>query len=82
MALQGLAAKLLKKLAAKDYIKPLQLHMELSFLRAILVARAPSESQLRRLHNHAACAFAADHKWKAVERHLREVQGIKVHSSP
>jgi hypothetical protein len=30
------------------------------------------------VHNHGAFAFPADHKWKAVERHLRVVQGIKV----
>ena len=37
-----------------------------------------TEFRLRRLHNHAACAFPADHKWRAVERHLREVQGVNV----
>ena len=33
---------------------------------------------MRNLHNHAALAFPADHKWKAVEKHLRAKQGIKV----
>jgi len=36
---------------------------------------------LKNLHNHAACQFPAEHKWKAVEKHLREVHGIKVHVS-
>jgi len=33
---------------------------------------------LRNLHNHAACAFSQDHRWKSVEQTLREVEGIKV----
>ena len=33
---------------------------------------------LQHLHNHAACAFPQDHKWKSVEKHLREELGIKV----
>ena len=33
---------------------------------------------LRNLHHHAACAFPQDHRWKTVEKHLREVLGIKV----
>ena len=37
-----------------------------------------AELRLRRLHNHAACAFPAYHRWKAVERNLREAQGVKV----
>ena len=37
-----------------------------------------TEFRLRRLHNHGACAFPAEHKRRAVERHLREVQGVKV----
>ena len=41
-----------------------------------------TEPSLQRLHSHAACAFPAEHKWKAVERHLREVQGVKVHGGP
>ena len=37
---------------------------------------------LRNVHNHAACAFPQDHRWKAVEKQLREVQGIKVPGAP
>ena len=37
-----------------------------------------SELTLLRLHNHCACAFAEEHQWRAVERHLREVQGVRV----
>ena len=37
-----------------------------------------AELSQRRPHNHGACAFAADHRWKAVEKNLREVQGVKV----
>ena len=37
-----------------------------------------AELRLRRLHHHAACAFPAEHRWKAIERNLREVQGVKV----
>ena len=33
---------------------------------------------LRNLHHHAACAFPQDHRWKTVEKQLREVLGIKV----
>ena len=33
----------------------------------------------RNLHHHGAFQFPTEHKWKAVEKHLREVQGIKVH---
>ena len=36
---------------------------------------------LRNLHNHAACAFPQNHRWKAIEKHLREEQGIKVQGS-
>lgn len=36
---------------------------------------------LKKTHNHAACQFRAEHKWKAVEKYLREVKGIKVHIS-
>ena len=32
----------------------------------------------RKVHNHAACAFPAFHRWKAVEKHMREHHGIKV----
>ena len=32
---------------------------------------------LVRPHKHAACAFPQDHRWKSVEKHLREEQGIK-----
>ena len=35
-------------------------------------------ASMRRLHNHAACAFPTEHRWKTVERHLREVEGVKV----
>lgn len=43
----------------------------------------PNSAELsrQRLHNHGACAFAADHRWKAVEKNLREVQGVKVRGS-
>ena len=37
-----------------------------------------TEGRLRRLHNHAAFAFPADHRWRAVEKHLREVHGVEV----
>ena len=37
---------------------------------------------LRNVHNHAACAFPQDHRWKAIEKQLREVQGIKVQGAP
>jgi len=37
-----------------------------------------TQERLRNLHNHAACAFAVDHRWKAVEKQLREVHGVKV----
>ena len=37
-----------------------------------------AEERLRKLHNHGAFAFPAEHKWKSVERHLREVHGVKV----
>ena len=37
-----------------------------------------TEDRLKRLHNHGAFAFAADHRWRAVERHLRETLGVKV----
>ena len=40
-----------------------------------------TEVKLQRLHNHAALAFPEEHRWKAVERHLREVHGVKVWSS-
>ena len=33
---------------------------------------------LRNLHNHAVCAFPQNHRWKAIEKHLREEQGVKV----
>ena len=36
---------------------------------------------LKNLHNHAACQFPVAHKWKAVEKYLREAKGIKVHVS-
>ena len=36
---------------------------------------------LKNLHNHAVCQFPSEHKWKRVEKHLREVKGIKVHIS-
>ena len=32
----------------------------------------------RKVHNHAGCAFSAFHRWKAVEKHMREHHGIKV----
>ena len=38
-------------------------------------------SALKNLHNHAACQFPSRHKWKTVEKHMREVLGIKVHIS-
>ena len=34
--------------------------------------------RLRRAHTHAAVAFVAEHRWKAVERTLRENHGVKV----
>ena len=34
------------------------------------------------MHNHAACAFPQDHRWKAVEKQLREEQGVKVQEPP
>ena len=37
---------------------------------------------LRNVHNHAACAFPQDRRWKTVEKQLREVQGIKVDEAP
>jgi len=37
-----------------------------------------SDPKEKNLHNHAACAFPADHRWRAVEKHLRETQGVKV----
>ena len=37
---------------------------------------------LRNVHNHAACSFPQDHRWKAIEKQLREVQGIKVQGAP
>ena len=36
---------------------------------------------LRNLHNHAACAFPQNHRWKAIEKHLREKLGFKVQGS-
>ena len=33
---------------------------------------------MEKLHLHAACGFAQEHKRKAVERSLRELYGIKV----
>ena len=36
---------------------------------------------LRNLHNHAACAFPQSHRWKAIEKHLREELGVKVQAS-
>ena len=33
---------------------------------------------LRKVHKYAALAFPADHRWKMVEKHLREVPGSKV----
>ena len=42
---------------------------------------ASTVEALRKLHNHAACQFPREHKWKKVEKYLREVKGIKVHIS-
>ena len=39
---------------------------------------ASTDDRLKRLHNHGAFGFAAEHKWRAVEKNLREVQGIEV----
>ena len=36
---------------------------------------------LKNLHNHAACQFPEEHRWKSVEKYLREQHGIKVHIS-
>ena len=35
----------------------------------------------RNLHNHAACAFPQNHRWKAIEKHLREELSLKVQGS-
>lgn len=40
--------------------------------------QASTDARMQRVHNHAICAFPADHRWKAIERDLREVEGIKV----
>ena len=40
--------------------------------------RDSGERRLRRAHMHAAVAFVAEHRWKAVERTLRENHGVKV----
>ena len=37
---------------------------------------------LRNLHNHAACAFPQDHRWKSIEKQMREEQGVKVQGPP
>jgi hypothetical protein len=37
-----------------------------------------TELRLKRLHLHGAFAFPEPHKWRALEKHLRERQGIKV----
>jgi len=39
-----------------------------------------ASGEAARPHLHAALQFSRDHKWKAVEKQLREVQGIKVGS--
>ena len=39
---------------------------------------ASTDDRLKRLHDHGAFGFAAEHKWRAVEKNLREVQGIEV----
>ena len=39
---------------------------------------ASTDDRLKRSHNHGAFGFAAEHKWRAVEKNLREVQGIEV----
>ena len=44
-----------------------------------LHARSSQEDR-RKAHLHSPCAFPVEHKWKAVERHLREVEKIKVPS--
>ena len=35
----------------------------------------------RKAHFHCPCVFAAEHKWKAVERHLRVVEKLKARAS-
>ena len=32
---------------------------------------------LQQAHNHAACAYPSEHRWKAVEQYMREVLNIK-----
>ena len=46
-----------------------------------LHCQSPLECR-RKAHFHCASAFAVEHKWKAVERYLREKEKIKVKSAP
>ena len=45
------------------------------------IHRHSPQPDSQRPHLHLAAEFVADHKWKAVERCLREQQGVKVQSN-
>ena len=53
---------------------------EWAFVAREFHANSPIE-QMRDAHYHMAAAFKREHRWLELERHLREVRGIKVHFS-